>query len=123
MKYIFMIISSILMAMGLLGIVLPGLPATPFILGAAFFGTKGSSQLSDWIKSSYFYDEYMTGYQENKGFTGLQKFKILSFAGVSIGLVIYFGNHLFLRLFLVSIYTIKVYVFLKVIPTVEKRLD
>ncbi|NDV79083.1 YbaN family protein [Dysgonomonas sp. 511] len=45
MRYLYIILGSVSLAIGLLGIVTPGLPTTPFILLTAFLFAKGSPNL------------------------------------------------------------------------------
>lgn len=44
-RYLFIVLGLITLSLGLLGIVTPGLPTTPFILLTAFLFTKGSPRL------------------------------------------------------------------------------
>lgn len=45
LKYIYIILGTISMLLGLLGIITPGLPTTPFLLLTAFLYAKGSPRL------------------------------------------------------------------------------
>ncbi|MDH6355417.1 uncharacterized membrane protein YbaN (DUF454 family) [Dysgonomonas sp. PH5-45] len=57
MKYIFIILGSISLMLGLLGIITPGLPTTPFILLTGILYTKGSPRLYKMLE-----ENRLTGY-------------------------------------------------------------
>jgi uncharacterized protein len=50
-KPIFSFLGGLSLLLGLLGIFLPILPTTPFILLAAFFFSKGSEKMHSWLLS------------------------------------------------------------------------
>ena len=49
MRAVYLVIASIALVIGLLGIPLPLLPATPFLLIAAWAASRGSRRFHDWI--------------------------------------------------------------------------
>lgn len=65
-KYIYIILGLITLALGLLGIVTPGLPTTPFILLTAFFFAKGSSRLHKMLIENKVTGKYIR--RVNSGF-------------------------------------------------------
>ncbi|MDF2531579.1 MAG: hypothetical protein K0Q65_1160 [Clostridia bacterium] len=61
------IIGTVFVALGILGIFLPLLPTTPFLLLGASCYVKGSEQLYNWLIHNRFLGEYIKNYREKKG--------------------------------------------------------
>lgn len=66
LKYVYIILGFISLALGLVGIVTPGLPTTPFILLTGFLFAKSSPKLHKWLS-----ENKITGYYLNKMSSGL----------------------------------------------------
>lgn len=49
MIFLYKLAALVCIGLGLIGVVLPGLPTVPFILLAAWFGSKGSPRLEAWL--------------------------------------------------------------------------
>lgn len=49
------------LALGAVGMVLPVLPTTPFLLLAAFFFARSSKRLNDWFLTTRVYKKYLDG--------------------------------------------------------------
>ena len=63
---------------GAIGIFLPVLPTTPFVLIAAGCFTS-SKRLSDWLIKNQLFGEYITNYRERKGLSKKTVIRSLSF--------------------------------------------
>lgn len=66
MKVIYIIIGSLALGLGLLGMFLPLLPTTPFLLLSAAMYFKGSERLYNWLLSRKIIGEYIRQFRETK---------------------------------------------------------
>lgn len=48
-RWPFAILAYVFAALGLMGVIIPGLPTTPFVLLAAWAASRGSKRLHDWL--------------------------------------------------------------------------
>jgi len=66
-KGLFVVAGSIFLALGCVGIVLPILPTTPFLLLSAACYYKGSERMHRWMLSNKWFGSYIKNYKEGKG--------------------------------------------------------
>ena len=66
-KLIWFIIGFIVMCVGLVGIVVPGLPTTPLMILAAACFAKSSQKFYDWIINNKLFGHHVKNYREGKG--------------------------------------------------------
>ncbi|HEY9187134.1 MAG TPA: YbaN family protein [Bacteroidota bacterium] len=78
LKKIFLIISgSFFIFLGTIGIFIPILPTTPFILLAAACYIKSSEKLYNWLTNNRIFSKYIKNYSLKKGMTKNTKLKII----------------------------------------------
>ena len=66
MKYILAFLGSLSLALGILGIFLPILPTTPFLLLAAALYVRSSERLYNWLMQHRHLGPYIKNFRENK---------------------------------------------------------
>jgi len=66
-KGLFVIAGTIFLALGCIGVVLPILPTTPFLLLSAACYYKGSERMHRWILNNKWFGNYIRNYKEGKG--------------------------------------------------------
>lgn len=76
-KIIFIILGSIMVGIGALGIILPGLPTTIFLILAAYFFTHSSPKLHNWLMNNKSFGPVITNYTKYRGITESDRKKAL----------------------------------------------
>ena len=71
-RALFIGLGLIAVGLGVLGVVLPGLPTTPFLLLASWLFYRSSPQLQQWLLASWL-GKYIRNYQRRGGMTATQK--------------------------------------------------
>ncbi len=89
-RTLWFIAGTICVALGAIGIVLPLLPTTPFLLAAAACYYKSSPRMHRWLLNNKWFGEYIRNYQEGKGLTLKTKITALTMLRVTIGFSIIF---------------------------------
>ena len=70
--------------LGLLGIIIPLLPTTPFLLLAAASYAKSSEKFYNWLITTKFFGTYIRNYREGKGIPLKVKVTAISFLWITI---------------------------------------
>tara|TARA_B100000530_G_C15646753_1_gene364574 strand:+ start:161 stop:580 length:420 start_codon:yes stop_codon:yes gene_type:complete len=66
-RIIWFILGFTVMCIGLVGIVVPGLPTTPLMILAAACFAKSSQKFYDWIINNKMFGHHVKNYREGKG--------------------------------------------------------
>ena len=121
MKIIYFIIGSISMLLGVIGVILPILPTTPFLILSAFCFAKSSKRFHAWFTNTKLYKKHLDSFVKNKEMTKSTKVRLLAFASTMLLIAFYFMNNLYLRIFLLSLIAFKYYYFLYRIKTIPEN--
>jgi len=122
------IAGTICLVLGAIGIVLPILPTTPFLLASAACYYKSSPKMHKWLLNNKWFGEYIKNYQEGKGIPRKTKLIALTVLWVTIGISTIFFLDQILPLFLVlpmqiimTIVAVLVTVYMLKLPTYKKK--
>lgn len=121
MKVALIILGFISMGIGIVGIVTPILPTTPFLLLASFFFAKGSKRFHDWFISTKIYKKYLESFVKSKAMTLKNKFTILFPVSCMLIITFIFVNNLYARIVLVILFIGKYLYFFTQIKTIVKE--
>lgn len=83
-RRLFVVAGSISLALGIIGIILPILPTTPFLLLAAICYMRGSQRLYNALLSNRFVGNYIRNYLEGRGMSLKMKIWTLSLLWIAI---------------------------------------
>jgi len=101
-KTLFIVGGSLCVGLGILGMFLPLLPTTPFLLLAAFCYSRSSERFYCWLITNRWCGEYIRNYREGRGVPLKQKLMAIVLLWLTIG---------YAALFLVSLWWVKLILF------------
>jgi uncharacterized membrane protein YbaN (DUF454 family) len=84
-RALWFIAGMICLFLGVIGIVLPILPTTPFLLAAAACFCKSSSRMYNWLLNNRSFGEYIKNYREGRGLPLRTKISALTVLWLTIG--------------------------------------
>lgn len=86
LRWVLIGVGCLSLALGLLGIPLPMLPTTPFLLLAAACFARSSPRLLRWLLTNRLFGRYLRNYCEKKGVPARVKTVTLALLWITIGL-------------------------------------
>ena len=89
-KFLLTFLGFVLLGLGAVGVVIPVLPTTPFVLLAAVCFSTGSSRMTAWLRRNRVFGQYIENYRTKKGISRLLKIASIVFlwAGLSISMAV-----------------------------------
>ena len=84
-KALLIIAGSLSLGLGIVGIFVPVLPTTPFLLLAAICYARSSDKLYYWVLHNPWFGKYIRDYREKRGIPLRAKIWALSLLWISIG--------------------------------------
>lgn len=82
-------IGTLCVGLGVLGMFLPLMPTTVFLLLAAYCYSRSSERFHDWLMNNRFLGKYISSYRSGKGISVSQKISTISVLWISIGVSIW----------------------------------
>lgn len=120
-KILYVILGCIGLALGVVGAILPLLPAFPFLLLAAFCFAKSSEKLHRWFIGTKLYKNNLESFVKGKGMTRKVKIRIMVTVTVlmSIGFIM---MHVILigQIVLVCVWLFHIFYFIFGIKTIKQ---
>jgi len=121
MRGVYIVVGTIALVIGAIGLFLPVIPTTPLLILAAACYYRGSDRLHNWILSSRWFGETIKNYQEGRGLTRDTKVRAISMMWAMILISAwFFVSNLFIRVAIICV-AIGVTVYLARLPTLEKN--
>ncbi len=101
-KTLFIVLGSVSLALGIIGIVVPGLPTTSFVLLSAYLYARSSEKLYNKLLNHKFLGGYIKDFQ--KGVSVRTKVRAISMMWTMILISAYFFiENLYIRLVLIGV--------------------
>lgn len=119
MKIVFMILGFLFTGIGLIGVYLPVLPTTPFLILAAACFARGSEKFHRWLTELPLYRDNVEPLLEGKGMTREKKCKVLALITFLLAVCFVVVPVKHARMAVALVLVLHYYIFLKRIPTQE----
>lgn len=119
MKILFTISGLLFMTLGAVGVLLPVLPTTPFLLLSAACFMRGSSRFRIWFQSTRLYQRHIQEFLESHAMTIKRKLQILIPVTILLGIILFMVHSIIARLVLIVAMILKWSYFLFRIKTVH----
>lgn len=108
-------------ALGAIGVVLPVLPTTPFLLLASFCLAKGSERFHNWFISTKLYQKHLDSFVKERAMTLKTKFTILIPASCMLLLAFWAMSNIYGRCFIAFLIIFKYVYFFTKIETIRSN--
>lgn len=124
LKILLIVAGTLSLVIGLAGVVIPGLPTTPFLLLTAGLYMRSSDKLYKKLLENKWINRYLSEYRKNKGITRGTKFRVIMLMwGMIIVSCIFFIPSDVVKIIVLVFGLIGSYVMGKVVPTVNKNVN
>ena len=122
-KYFYITLGFLALGIGLIGVILPILPTTPFLLVTSFCFARGSERFHTWFTNSNIYKKHLESFVKERAMTLKQKVVLLSF--VNFMLAFPLVDVLPMRITIIVLIIIKLYYFTFKVRTIspEEKKD
>ena len=118
-KLLWFMIGIVSMVLGAIGVVLPVLPTTPFLLLASFCFAKGSDRFHKWFIGTKLYKKHLESFVTSRSMTLKTKLCILLPASAMLILAMLAMSNIYGRVFIVFLIIFKYIYFFTRIETVK----
>ena len=119
-KYLYILLGSVTLVIGTIGIFLPILPTTPLLLLTGFFYLRSSEKLHQWLIHHRIFGAYIYSYVTYKAVSLKTKISAISILWLSILFSMYLIDNNWLRLML-GVIAFSVTVYISSLTTLSKE--
>lgn len=90
MRHVYLVLGLAFVALGFIGVFLPVLPTTPFLILAAACFARSSPRLEHWLLSHPRFGPLLRAWREHRAIP--RKAKLMAFAGTSLGFLAFWAG-------------------------------
>ena len=124
-KDFYITLGFLALGIGLIGVILPILPTTPFLLVTSFCFARGSERFHTWFTNSNIYKKHLESFVKERAMTLKQKVVLLSFVNFMLAFPLILVDVLPMRITIIVLIIIKLYYFTFKVRTIspEEKKD
>lgn len=120
MKLVYILLGILFLVIGAIGVLLPILPTTPFLLLSSVFFTRSSDRLTKWFHSTKLYQHHLKEFVEKKELSRGRKIVLTTFATTMLLIGFFTTDSTFVKVVMIGLILFLHYYFWFVIQT-KKR--
>ena len=90
-RILWLIFGLIFLGIGMIGVVIPGLPTTIFMIIAVACFYRSSQRLYDWVINHKYFGEHVKNFREGRGMPKKAKFMAIGTMWVFVSISVLFG--------------------------------
>lgn len=90
-RFLWLVVGLFFVGVGIIGLVIPGLPTTPLMILASVCFLRSSERLLQWVLSNRYYGQSVKNFLEGNGLSKKAKFISISMQWLFISLAIFSG--------------------------------
>ncbi|KAF6562289.1 DUF454 family protein [Paenibacillus sp. EKM202P] len=120
MKPIYITLGFLFLALGVIGVVVPLLPTTPFLLLATFFFMRGSERIHRWFSNTSLYHKYLESFVQTRSLKLSTKITSLGLASAMLITGFIFTPNIWGKTLIVLVILFKYYYFIFRVGTVRE---
>lgn len=104
LRYILLFSGVLFLFLGIIGVFIPILPTTPFLLLSAACFARSSKKFYHWLLTNKWFGSYIKNYHEGKGITLPAKIIVISLLWMTIlGSILLISPHFWIKILLIMI--------------------
>jgi uncharacterized protein len=121
MRILFVILGTISLVLGIIGIILPILPTTPFLLLTAYCYAKGSKRFHEWFIKTKIYKKYLESFVQTRSMTRKHKWTLMIVVDTILIITLILIDNLIISILIISLILIKHFYFHTQIKTIQPK--
>lgn len=118
-KFLYIVVGLISFALGGIGVVLPILPTTPFLLLSSFCFVRGSERFNRWFRGTKMYKKHLESFVNNRAMTMKQKITILLSADIMLMFPLIILDSILIKVLIILLILTKYWYFMFRIKTLR----
>lgn len=109
MKFAYLVLGFLCLALGAIGAVLPVLPTVPFLIVSSLCFAKGSQRFNDWFLSTALYNNYLKDFARPRAMPRQAKIKMLAVTTLALLAAFFWTENIYSRIAIIAVLAFKYY--------------
>ena len=114
---LFILLGLIFTGIGMIGVLVPVLPTTPFLILASYCFVRGSDKFHNWLKATKVYKDYAEDSVRDRSMTFKRKAKLMFISDTMLAFPLIKLDNIYVKLFIIAVIVVKYWYFIFIIKT------